>query len=274
MPSHADAQQTLCAQTSLRHSAFMLQRPMGELGPMQWPSTQDVPVAQSVGPLQSTRQVPFRQVYGAQTRFCPPKQDPAPLQTEVTANVVPEQDPAAHMVPGEYSAHPPTPSQVPFCPHEAAPWSTQAACGSGRPAATSKQVPTRPCSAQETQAPLQAVSQQAPSTQNPLAQAAPAAQATPRGALPRPSLASVAASPKALASVPDPTKSNPAASRAGRGTARPPASGTEDVSDLLTQPGAMATNNKIPPRPAIRIMALRPFRAGLYRNLSLRRCAL
>ena len=264
-PLHMEAQQMPWAQTLLAHSAFVLQGPVSEPIPVQWPSAQDMPVAQSAGRLQSTRQEPSRQVYGVQMRFTPPTQDPAPLQTEVTANVLPVQDPGAHGVPVEYRAHPPIPLQVPFCPHEAAPWSTQAACGSGRPIATGKQVPILPWSAQDTQAPLQAVSQQTPLIQNPLAQAAPVAQATPRGAT-RPSLASLAASLKAPASAPDPAKSNPSASRAARGTARPLASGDEEISGLPTQPAVTATNNKIPRRPTIRIIApglFEPHRTGI-----------
>jgi hypothetical protein len=52
-PSHWDAQQTPCAQTPVRHSAFALQRPSSEPVPLQMLSTQDAPTTHSAGLTQS-----------------------------------------------------------------------------------------------------------------------------------------------------------------------------------------------------------------------------
>jgi hypothetical protein len=61
------------------------------------------------------------------------------------------------------------PSQVPVCPQLEGPRSKQTPRGSGAPRSTGEHLPVRPGSAQDTQAPVQAVSQQMPSAQKPLA---------------------------------------------------------------------------------------------------------
>jgi hypothetical protein len=56
---------------------------------------------------------------------------------------------------------------LPVVPQLAAPWSRQEPAGSGIPAGTSTQVPSVPTSAQDWQAPAQAVAQQTPCAQLP-----------------------------------------------------------------------------------------------------------
>jgi hypothetical protein len=71
------------------------------------------------------------------------------------------------------------PSQVPSVPQEDACWSTQTPCGSTAPRDTGEQVPSELDRAQLRQLPVQAVAQQTPSAQKPLAHSPPAAQGWP-----------------------------------------------------------------------------------------------
>jgi hypothetical protein len=70
-----------------------------------------------------------------------------------------------HTVPTAYLRHPPAPSQRPSVPHEVAPWSAHTLRLSTAPLASGVHLPFDDVSAQLRHAPVQAVSQQTPSTQ-------------------------------------------------------------------------------------------------------------
>jgi hypothetical protein len=80
-----------------------------------------------------------------------------------------------------YFRQPPAPSQVPFVPHDATPWSLHTPRGSAAPPATGAQRPIEDGSAQLLQVPSHASAQQTPSTQKPLAHSVAAAQVCPGG---------------------------------------------------------------------------------------------
>jgi hypothetical protein len=111
------------------------------------------------------------------------------VQTEaaVSALAALSQRPARQTVPSAYRRQPPEPSQVPSVPQLLGPWSWQARAGSVVPAArgsrvperTGVQVPRAPAEAQYWQRPAQAVLQQTPSTQLPLAHWSPLVQVWP-----------------------------------------------------------------------------------------------
>jgi len=65
------------------------------------------------------------------------------------------------------------PLQKPVAPQLAAPWSMHWALGSAPPAGTAVQVPSVPASAHDTQLAVQAVAQQTPCEQMPLAHSMP-----------------------------------------------------------------------------------------------------
>jgi hypothetical protein len=73
-------------------------------------------------------------------------------------------------------------------PQVVEPWSTQVAAGSGLPAATFVQVPIVALSAQDRQAPVQALLQQTPWAQNVLMHSTPAVHEAPLGFLPHDTL--------------------------------------------------------------------------------------
>jgi hypothetical protein len=79
----------------------------------------------------------------------------------------PLHDGAAQTVSAAYLAQPPIPSHTPVTPQVEASVLAQIARGSARPAAIGQQVPGRSLWLQETQAPVQALLQQTPSTQYP-----------------------------------------------------------------------------------------------------------
>jgi hypothetical protein len=78
---------------------------------------------------------------------------------------LPLQVSSAHCVPTAYFWQPPLPSHLPLVPQLAAFWSVQMLRTSGLPAATATHLPGIIGSAQVRQAPVQALSQQTPSTQ-------------------------------------------------------------------------------------------------------------
>ena len=86
---------------------------------------------------------------------------------------------APHTVPVAYFEQPPAPSQRPFVPHVAAPWSLQMLRLSTVFAATVVHVPRADCNAQLRHAPSQATLQHTPSTQKPDAQSAAFVHAPP-----------------------------------------------------------------------------------------------
>jgi hypothetical protein len=77
------------------------------------------------------------------------------------------------------------PSQVPSVAQEDACRSTQTPWGSAAPRATDVQVPSEVDSAQLRQLPVQAVAQQTPSAQKPVAHSLPAAQGWPSALAPQ-----------------------------------------------------------------------------------------
>jgi hypothetical protein len=74
------------------------------------------------------------------------------------------QDSSTHVAPFAYFWHAPWPSQNPFEPHDAAPWSEHSVSGS-LPAAKFVQAPTAPVALHDWQVPLQRALQQTPSVQ-------------------------------------------------------------------------------------------------------------
>ncbi len=80
-----------------------------------------------------------------------------------------------------YFSQLPVPSHLPLVPQDAAPLSWQAPRGSTLSAATIKQWPGEVASAQYEQVPVQALSQQTPSTQNPEAHSVEPPQVKPSG---------------------------------------------------------------------------------------------
>jgi len=91
----------------------------------------------------------------------------------------PEHAVAAQVVPAGWRAQPPAPSQRPFVPQVETAVVAQTSCGSSAPADTIWQVPGSLGRLQEVQAPAQAVVQQTPSAQMPLAHSRPVAHAAP-----------------------------------------------------------------------------------------------
>jgi hypothetical protein len=93
----------------------------------------------------------------------------------------PLQDGGTQIVSAAYIEQPPTPSQVPVCPHDVGPLSRQIACGSAAPPSTGQQTPARPTRLQLTQGPRHATLQQTPSVQKPDAQSASLLHTAPDG---------------------------------------------------------------------------------------------
>jgi hypothetical protein len=117
--------------------------------------------AQSALLVQAALQAPVPQRNGAQERAAGFTQVPLPSQVEVPVDVgVPlGQVAAAQAVPVGYFWQAPA-WQRPFVPQPATPWSLQIPDGSALPVATLVQAPSVPASAQDWQAPVQALSQQ------------------------------------------------------------------------------------------------------------------
>jgi hypothetical protein len=107
-----------------------------------------------------------------------------PLQVRAGVNVDPVQLAATQVVPLAYRRQAPPPSQAPSVPQVEAPLSAHWPSGSA-PAGTSVHVPAVPASAHDRQLPVQAVRQQAPCSQNPLAHSAAVVQAVPLPFLPQ-----------------------------------------------------------------------------------------
>jgi hypothetical protein len=97
------------------------------------------------------------------------EQVPSPLQVEDDCNVEPVQVAGAQAVPAGQTAQLPAPEQTPVAPHVDADVATQTLRGLV-PAVALVQVPSCPAALHCSQPPVQALSQQWPSTQKPLAQ--------------------------------------------------------------------------------------------------------
>src|SRR5947207_3617281 len=161
-------QQIPCWQKVELHSA-----PLPHVAPIgflpQLPAMQLVGGTQSASLAQMTMHLPsLPQVNGAHDCAAGPAHVPSPSQRAAAFSIVPVQVCDAQTVPEAYLRQAPVPSQTPSVPQLCAPMSSHSLRGSV-PRSASMQVPTAPCRAQVRQASVQALSQQTPSTQNPLA---------------------------------------------------------------------------------------------------------
>jgi hypothetical protein len=166
VPVQAVAQQTPWAQVPELQSALAPQlAPMG-FNP-QLPDTQKLPVAQSVSPEQVVLHWPEEpQMKGAQDWLAGEAQVPLPSQRPAKVSAPPVQPALWQATPAGYFSQAPAPSQVPSVPQLDLPVSVQP-CRGFVPRSAGIQLPAVPSPLQETQAPVQAVSQQTPSTQKP-----------------------------------------------------------------------------------------------------------
>jgi hypothetical protein len=123
------------------------------------------------------------QAYGVQSTDSGVPQDPVPVQVADPSALFPLQVAAAHttLVPG-IAAHAPAPSQVPGAPQMMSVPAGHSLSGSD-PATIAPQTPSAPFpffrDVQAWHVPLQALSQQTPSVQNPEAQSVPVMQTLP-----------------------------------------------------------------------------------------------
>ena len=116
-------------------------------------------------------------------------QAPAPLHELGLVYKAAVQDSAAPQgVAASYTAHPPLPLHRPVVPHELAESDAHFLCGSSAAFATGVHMPSLPASAQDSQAPSQALLQQKPSAQWLLTHSLSAPQMAPGGFGPQPPL--------------------------------------------------------------------------------------
>jgi hypothetical protein len=137
--------------------------------------------AQSVAEVQEVLQTLVPHSNGKQGIALGVRHFPAPSQVEAAVNtVVPVgQVEALQVVPDTYFWQAPLPSHLLLLPHDAAPASLQVACGSAAPTATLVHVPRVVDRAHDWQAPEQALLQQVPCAQKPLAHSPAAPQEAP-----------------------------------------------------------------------------------------------
>ena len=156
------AQQAPCAQMPLPHSVPPPQTAPSGLSPHD-PALHEAGGAQSASAVQDDLHTAAPQANGAQELDIGVTQVPAPSQVAAGVNVVPVEGQlaAAQGVLLTYFWQAPA-WHLPSVPQLVPPLSTQAAAGSGAPVATAVQVPIVPVSAQETQEPAQAETQQTP----------------------------------------------------------------------------------------------------------------
>jgi hypothetical protein len=120
--------------------------------------------------------VPHRN--GAHGCVVPATHVPVPLHSEASFCVDPVHEPAAHEVPLAYKRQAPAPLHDPSVPHEEAPRSAHWLSGSW-PAGTFEQTPAVPARLHAWHGPGQALSQQRPCSQAPVAHSAALAHAAP-----------------------------------------------------------------------------------------------
>ena len=180
VPQLADEQQTPSTQLPPSHSL-----PAAQIWPRRFlphePALQTVPATQSASLAHAALHAVPLQLYGAHDCVVAGLHAPAPSQLRASGAVVAPagHDGGAHSVPAAYSWQPPAPSQTPVVAQLAAPWSRHWPAGSRSPAATGTQLPALPMTAHDMQVPAQAVLQQAPCAQIPLAHSLPAPQTAP-----------------------------------------------------------------------------------------------
>jgi hypothetical protein len=151
--------------------------------------------------------------YGAQIVVGPGRQRPAPSHANAPVTASPSQVPALQIVPATWRRHAPAPSHLPSKPHvEAAAALHVVASRGSAPATSAVHVPTEPTALQVLQPSLQAVLQQTPSVQWPLAQSASQPHAWATARLVAASLLQTAAS-GAVTSEPPPSRASVGASR-------------------------------------------------------------
>jgi len=182
VPVQAVAQQTPCAQIPLWQSVPSWQTaPLG-LRPHEPAALQYWPGAQSPSFVQVDSQALRPQMKGKQALGAGVLQVPAPSHVPPAVKVPPGSGQLAlvQAVPDWYFWQAPA-WHLPSVPHDAAPWSTHTAAGSGWPVGTGAQRPIEPASAQEKQAPVQLVAQQTPSAHCPDWHSLPVEQNAPFG---------------------------------------------------------------------------------------------
>jgi hypothetical protein len=180
VPVHALAQQIPCSQKPDWHSTALPQVPPGGFLP-QLPLMQLLGATQSASLAQMTRHLPsVPQPNGAHD--CPgvDKHTPAPSHRNADVSVEPVHAWGLHIAPDEYFSHAPAPSQTPSVPQLAAPLSAHSLRGSV-PRSAGRQVPRLPAAAQVRHTSVQALLQQTPSAQKPLAQSLVWAHGRPSG---------------------------------------------------------------------------------------------
>jgi hypothetical protein len=179
-PMQAVLQQMPSAQKPEAHCDPALQRAPVGLGP-QLPFTHFEPT-QSPSELQVAAQVPVvvSQLNGAQMTVGPAVQVPCPSQTRPPPTAAPVQDPGWQVVPTTKLRQAPAPSHVPSKPQlEGSEAGQTAALRGVPPAGTNAQIPGAPAVLHDLHVSPQALLQQTPSTQNPLAQSPSHPQAAP-----------------------------------------------------------------------------------------------
>ena len=177
-PAQAVSQQTSSTQWVELHSVPAEHGWPFCLGPHK-PLTHAWVPSQSASVTQTLLHAPPTHWNGLQ--FCTPgaRHVPSPSHVPGVLRREPVHEGAMHWVSAAYFSQPPKPSQVPVVPQLGAPWSLQAARGSGAPSSVGQHVPSRPGSAHETQPPPHATLQQTPSAQKPEAQSALAVHVAP-----------------------------------------------------------------------------------------------
>jgi hypothetical protein len=137
---------------------------------------------QSLSEAQLAAQAPVvaSQLNGAQMTVGPAVQVPSPSQTRPPLTAAPSQDPRWQVVPSKNVRQAPAPSHVPSRPQvEGSAAGQTAALRGAPPAGTNAQIPCDPAVLQDLHVSVQALLQQTPSTQNPLAQSPPHPHAAP-----------------------------------------------------------------------------------------------
>jgi hypothetical protein len=149
VPAHAVAQQTPSTQKPDAQSAAAAHAAPGGFGP-QLPLTQAAPPTQSASLAQSARHASpaCLHMYGPHESDATASHAPAPSQRAAWLTVAPAHDCARQIVPAEYCAQVPVPSQKPLPPQLAALSSGQSLRGSA-PTGTLVHVPTLPSTAHD-----------------------------------------------------------------------------------------------------------------------------
>jgi hypothetical protein len=180
-PWQATLQQTPSAQNPDAQSEPCVQTAARGFGP-QLPFTHLTPVTQSPSVLHDEKHMfdDGSQSNGAHTVEGPGLHRPLGSHAYTPEMVAPSHAPGLHTDPGAYFRQAPAPLQVPSSPHvETSALGQTLAVRGGVPFGTNEQVPGDAVVLHALHVSAQAVLQQTPSTQNPLAQSPPHPQACP-----------------------------------------------------------------------------------------------